>query len=355
MSNKKKILIFTPGGVGGAERMSVLIGKLLPKEQFEVKYVVVGRLRNIYNILPDGYAVDCIPVRNIYMFSTLRIWWKIMREKPDVVFVSQAAYNPRVIIASRLAGKKVVVRSSGMVKRYSKRKLREVKFTYPLADRLIAQQENMREQIINLLNVRPDKIVTIHNPFDSSDIDRLAAVGSPFSHDASINYVNVANINPNKSQDLAIKALAVVRQRLSNAHLYLIGNYDENSDYYKKLIKLVNGQKLNDCVHFIGYDKNPYKWVKNADCFVLSSKIEGFPNALIEASYLGVPCVTTRCLKLMDDIIEDGQNGYVVDVDDVEGMAQAMIKAIKIKNCKMIYCPGKTEDFVKEFESVDKE
>lgn len=350
--SKKKILIFTPGGVGGAERMSVLIGKLLPKDRFDVKYVVVGRLRNIYNILPNGYEVDCIPVRNIYAFSTLRIWWKILREKPDVVFTSQAAYNPRVIIASRLVGRKVVVRSSGMVKRYSKRKLREVKLTYPLADKLIAQQEDMREQIINLLNVRPNKIVTIHNPFDSSDIDRLASIGSPFSHDASINYVNVASINPNKSQDIAIKALVVVRQRLSNAHLYLIGNYDENSDYYKKLIKLINERKLDDCVHFIGYDKNPYKWVKNADCFVLSSKIEGFPNALIEASYLGVPCVTTRCLKLMDDIIEDGQNGYVVDVDDVEGMAQAMINAINIKKCEMVYKPGKAEDFANVFDLI---
>ena len=74
----KKILIFTPGGVGGAERMSVLIGKLLPQEHYNVKYIVVGRLRNIYNILPDGYAVDCIPVLNKYAFSTLRIWGKIL-------------------------------------------------------------------------------------------------------------------------------------------------------------------------------------------------------------------------------------------------------------------------------------
>jgi glycosyltransferase involved in cell wall biosynthesis len=352
MINRKKILIFTPGGVGGAERMSVLIGKLLPKDRFDVKYVVIGRLRNIYNILPEGYDVDCIPVRSIYAFSTLRIWWKILTEKPDVVFTSQAAYNPRVIIASRLAGRKVVVRSSGMVKRYSKCKFREVKFTYPLADKLIAQQEDMREQIINLLNVCPDKIVTIHNPIDSYDIDMLASAGSPFSQDASVNYVNVASINPNKSQDIAIKALAVVRQRLSNADLYLIGNYDENSDYYKRLIKLINRQKLGDCVHFIGYDKNPYKWVKNANCFILSSKIEGFPNALIEASYLGVPCVTTRCLKLMDDIIENSRNGYVVDVDDVEGMAQAMMKAVNIKKCEMIYKPGETEDFINVFRNV---
>ena len=111
----KKILIFLPGGGGGAERMSVLIGKILPKESFYVKYVVVGRLRTVYSVIPAGYEVECIPVHNIYCFSTLRIWWKIFREKPDIVFASQAAYNPRVIIASRLAKCKVVIRSSGMI------------------------------------------------------------------------------------------------------------------------------------------------------------------------------------------------------------------------------------------------
>lgn len=352
MTDKKKILIFTPGGVGGAERMSVLIGKFLPRERYDVKYIVVGRLRNIYNILPEGYAVDCIPVRNIYEFSTLRIWWKILREKPDVVFTSQSAYNPRVIIAARMAGRKIVVRSSGMVKRYSKRKFREVKWTYSHADMIIAQQEDMREQIINLLAVNPDRIVTIHNPMDSSDIDRLASAGSPYSNQANTNFVIVASVNPNKSQDVAIRALAIVRKTIINAHLYLVGKYDTNSNYFKGLIKQVEELRLDDCVHFIGYNKNPYKWVKNADCFVLSSQIEGFPNALIEASYLGIPCVSTKCLKIMDEIIKEGQNGYVVDVDDVEGMAQAMIKASKMKNCKMVYTPGKAEDFIKVFETI---
>lgn len=351
MTNKKKILIFTPGGVGGAERMSVLIGKLLPREHYDVKYIVVGRLRNIYNILPEGYAVDCIPVFNKYAFSTLRIWWKIMREKPDVVFTSQSAYNPRVIIAARLAGRKIIVRSSGMVKRYSKRRFREVKLTYRHSDMIIAQQEDMRDQIINLLAVNPDRIVTIHNPMDSSDIDRLASASSPYSNHANTNYVNVASVNPNKSQDVAISALAIVRKTITNAHLYIVGKFDTNSNYFKGLIKQVEELRLNDYVHFIGYDKNPYKWVKNADCFVLSSQIEGFPNALIEASYLGIPCVSTKCLKLMDEIIKDGQNGYVVDVDDVDGLAQAMKDAIKLKNCTMIYKPGTPEEFENLFDT----
>ena len=352
MSNKKKILIFTPGGVGGAERMSVLIGKLLPKDRFEVKYVVVGRLRNIYNILPEGYEVDCIPVRNIYEFSTLRIWWKIMKEKPDVVFASQVAYNPQVIIAARMAGRKVVIRSSGMLGNYSKKHLRRVKIPYPWANMLLAQQEDMREEMIRLLNVPPEKVVTIHNPLDTADIDKLGTAPSPYPDTEDVNYVQTANVIHRKAQDVAIKAMAVVKQGIPNAHLYFVGNYDERSDYYQSLCKLIAELNLQDCVHFVGYDKNPFRWVKNARCFVFPSRAEGLPNALIEASYLGVPCAASRCLNIVEDIIKDGKNGYVVNVDDVEGLAQAMKEAIELKGCTMCYNPGTPEDFASLFDSI---
>ena len=354
MTNKRKILVFTPGSVGGAERMSVLIGKLLPKEKFEVKYVVIGRSRDIYNILPEGYEVDCIPVRNIYAFSTLRIWWKILKEKPDVVFASQVAYNPRVIIAAKLAGRNVVIRSSGMVGRY-KKKWRPVKVTYPWADKLIAQQEDMREEMIRLLKVNPEKVVTLHNPLDCSDIDRLSVDPSPYPANDEVIFVETATVNHRKAQDVAIKAFSIVGKSIPNAHLYFVGKYDENSTYYQEQQKLIAELDLKECIHFIGYDNNPFKWVKNANCFVFPSRAEGLPNALIEASYLGVPCVASRCLPIVDDIIKEGQNGYVVDVDDVQGTAQAMVKAVNIKDCKMIYSPGKTEDFIKVFEFIDKE
>ena len=352
MTNRKKILIFTPGGVGGAERMSVLIGKILPQERYDVKYVVVGRLRNIYNILPKDYDVDCIPVRNIYEFSTLRIWWKIIKEKPDLVFSSQVAYNPRVIIAARLAGRKVVVRSSGMLGNYAKKKLKHVLATYPKADKLIAQQEDMRIEMIRLLKVNSDKVVTIHNPLDTTEIDILSKEPSPYPCSDCVNFVESASVNHRKAQDIAIKALAIVKKTIPNAHLYFVGSYEEKSDYYQELLQLISTYQLTDSVHFVGYDKNPFRWVKNADCFVFPSRAEGLPNALIEASYLGVPCAAARCLNIVDDIIKDGQNGYVVDVDDAAGLAGAMIKAIVMKDCKMIYKPGVSEDFIGVFDSI---
>lgn len=352
MAKRRKILIFTPGGVGGAERMSVLIGKMLPKDRYEVKFVVIGRLRNIYNLIPENYEVDCIPVRNIYEFSTLRIWRKIVKEKPDVVFTSQVAYNPRVILAAHLAGRKVVARSSGMLGNYPSKKLRGVQCTYPKADKLIAQQEDMRQEMLRLLKVGPEKIVTIHNPIDMEQIDSLSNVPSPYPNNGRVNFVETASVNHRKAQDVTIKSFALVKKEIPTAQLYFVGCYDENSDYYRSLLTDVDIEGLGGSVHFIGYDKNPFRWVKNADCFVFPSRAEGLPNALIEASYLGVPCVAAQCLEIVKDIIIDGQNGYTVPVDDVERLAEAMLKAVELKDCKMTYQPGKVEEFCQLIESL---
>ena len=349
----KKSLFFLPSGVGGAERMSVLIGKMLPKDRYYVKYVVIGRQHKIYDILPKQYDVDCIPLHNIYAFSTLRIWWKIIREKPDYVFASQVAYNPRIIIAAKMACRRVIIRSSGMLGNYPSLKLKRVQFTYPKADRLIAQQEEMRQEMIQLLNVNPNKVIAIHNPIDTTDIDELSKGPSPYPANNCINFVQAASVNHRKAQDIAIQSFAIVNKEIPNSELYFVGNFDEKSDYFQRLQLLADELKVTRHIHFIGYDKNPFRWVKNSDCFVFPSRAEGLPNALIEASYLGVPCVATRCLTIVDEIIKDGQNGCVVNVDDVEAFAKAMLKAVKLKNCKMIYKPGTSEEFTRLFEDIN--
>ena len=351
--DKKNILLFLPGGVGGAERMSVLIGKMLPKNRFHVKFVIIGKQQKIYDILPKQYDVDCIPIQNKYAFSTLRIWWKIVREKPDFVFSSQVAYNPRVIIAAKMACRKVVIRSSGMLGNYPQMKLKRVQLTYPKADMLIAQQEEMREEMIRLLKIYPNKVIAIHNPIDTADIDELSKDSSPYSTNNSVNFVQTASFIYRKAQDIAIQAFAIVHKDIPNSDLYFVGNYVGKSDYFQRLLQLADELKIKEHIHFVGYDKNPFRWVKNSDCFVFPSRAEGLPNALIEASYLGVPCVATRCLSIVDEIIKDGQNGYVVDVNDVEAFAQAMLKAVRLRNCKMNYKPGTSEEFARVFENIN--
>ena len=64
--SKRKVLFFLPPTVGGAERMTVTIAKMLPQDEFEVKFVVVGRsLGDIVKFIPDNYPIRLLQIRRI--------------------------------------------------------------------------------------------------------------------------------------------------------------------------------------------------------------------------------------------------------------------------------------------------
>lgn len=349
---KKKILFFLPGSTGGAERMTITIAKMLPLDQYDVKFVVIGKLRSIYNFIPEGYAVDCIPIRNRYCFATLRIALKILCERADLAFCSHVIFNHRVILAAKLTRTSVIVRSSGMPSQYGESFVSHIKSFYRLADAVIAQQEQMQQDFIHVLGVDPLKTIILHNPIDTEVIDAEANVPSPYPIADQINFCHVGRVKKVKGQDICISALEKVKAKIPNAHLYLVGTYNKEDEYYQSLRNLVQEYCLEDNVHFVGFDTNPYRWMRYCNCFVFPSRREGLPNALIEASYLQRPCVASRCLDIISRIIQDGRNGYVVPVADVESTAKAMEQAIHLNDCRMLYGPAKRKDFLQLFASV---
>ena len=113
---------------------------------------------------------------------------------------------------------------------------------------------------------------------------------------------------------------------------------------------IVAGANLDNYLHIVGFDPNPYKWIYNCDCFVLPSRLEGLPNALVEAMYLKKPVVATTCIEIIKRMVEDGYNGYLVPSEDTDAMADAMVKALNLKNFTMTYSPSKPEDFIRLFD-----
>lgn len=352
---KRKVLFFLPSNTGGAERMTITLAKMLPPDEFEVKFVIVHRsLGTIVNFIPPEYEVIHIPVHNIWCAATLRIIKVIRREKPDAVFSSLLYLNYRLIVAARICGVKVIVRNNIDLSRTSSSwSKRMVIFTYRWADKVIAQQEEMHDEIIEFTGLSTQKVITLHNPIDTDSIDVKAQEPSPYINaDKQLKYVWVARFSHEKGHDLLIKALHLVRKKNSNAHLYLVGKFDQAGAFFQELTRLIDSLDLKDYVHLVGFDNNPYRWVKNSDVYVMPSRLEGLPNSLIDAMYLGKPVVATRCIPVIDRIVEDGYNGYVVPSEDVEAMAEAMLKAPGLKGFKMTYKPASKEDVVALFRRI---
>ena len=352
MQNNKKVLFFLPSGVGGAERMTVSIAKMLPLDKFDVKFVIVNRsLGAIVDFIPPNYEIIHIPIHNIYCATTLRMLNVIRKEKPCIVFCSILYLNARLIVAAKLAGVKVIVRNNIDLSRTpSKINPILVKTTYRWADKVIAQQEEMHDEIVRYTNLPDSKVITLHNPIDIEEINKKALAPSPFTdNNIQIKYVWVGRFSRVKGQDIIVEAFEKLRKSVPNAHLYLVGKYDVDSIFFASVRKFVSDRGLKDYVHFVGFDTNPYRWMKYCDCYVMPSRLEGLPNSLIEAMYLGKPVVATKCIPIVSRIVKDGYNGILVETENIDSLAQGMKKALELKNYVMTYKPASQEDFCKLF------
>lgn len=351
MENKKKVLFFTPSTCGGAERMTITIAKMLPQDEFEVKFVIVDRtMGDIVRFIPTNYSTSLLKIRGIWDLCTFRIGNLIRKEKPYAVFASLMYLSARVIWVSKLFSVKSIVRNNiDFLKALPKNRL-FAKLSYRWADYIIAQQEEMREGIITFTHASPCKVITLHNPIDTALIDEKAKATSPYNmEEKSIKYVWTARVHRSKGQDILIRAFEIVHRAIPNSRLYLVGKYDQNDSYYQELKKLVDKKGLSDWVFFMGFDDNPYKWVANADCYVMPSRKEGLPNSLIDAMYLGKPVVATTCIPVVSRIVKDGYNGILVAPENIEAMADAMQKALLLTQFKMTYIGASKESFIELF------
>ena len=86
--------------------------------------------------------------------------------------------------------------------------------------------------------------------------------------------------------------------------------------------------KLDDTIELVGFKDNPFPWFAAADLFVLSSKHEGMPNALLQAIALGIPVVSTDCKTGPKEILEDGKWGLLSPVGCRDSLAKNIYTAL---------------------------
>jgi glycosyltransferase involved in cell wall biosynthesis len=350
--SKKKALFFVSPYFGGASRMTITIAKLLDRESYDVKFIVFGsEIKEIRNYLPKDYEVQLLHIKNIWDFTTLKMIRLFRKERPTHVFSSFRFLNFRVIAAAKFVGNvKIIVRNDNMLSTLRSDQRLLMKMTYPYADKIIVQQEEMYNELLSFLPMIKIKTVVCHNYLDTKVIDINLLEKSPYKNDNETRFVWAGRVTRDKGYEVLLKAFSIVRNSLPNAHLYLLGKYKEESSFFLKLQNYIVENKLSECVHFMGLVRNPHVYEKNADCFVLPSYIEGLPNALVEAMYIGVPVVATKCIPMISRMVDEGQNGYLVETGDYKKMAEAMIKAVSLKNCHTIYKPSTAEEYTCLFE-----
>ena len=349
----EKVLIFIQDAVGGAERMSVLIGKALAKEGKEVIYILIENSvsSSIVDFIPKDAKIIRIPMGNSIK-TTLFMLSVIKRIKPHFVFSSVLNINNKILPFRFLFPKtKIIIRCDNYLYTYNKRQRNIVASLYPKADIIIGQTEEMRDELIALNKFREKQVITLHNPIDIDTINsKLNGVEDPYPTNGLKHFVASGRFAYQKGFDFLIDAFSKVSKERDDCDLYIIGDFEYgNRDVYNLVKEKVKKYGIERKVHCLGYQNNPYPYIKYADCFVLSSRWEGLPNVLIEALHLGTPAAAFRCIPIIERIINDGATGFTAEKENVDSLAQAMSKSVDLGRIQSSYKSSKIEDFTKLF------
>jgi len=191
------------------------------------------------------------------------------------------------------------------------------------SSRVLAVSEGSRRAVMQLLGLPPGKTLTLYNPVDFAEIDRTVAAAH-VEKSPQPTLVALGRLTEAKDYPTMFEALARVRQSVP-ARLIVFGE----GPLLASLTSLVKKLGLKDAVEFRGFVKQPFAEVASCDVFVLSSRWEGLPTALIEAMALGLPCVATRCPYGPEEIITHGQTGLLVRPGDPGALAAGILEVLR--------------------------
>lgn len=331
---KRKVAFFGTSGYGGAENMTILYARILMAHGFDCSLLIVKKLEsetiNTLDYIPDNLPMEVVVTR--YRWAVFHIYKYLKREKPDAVFCTMPDLSMLLLILKKLGlyRGKVVVRDSNMPSRQTSRVRKLGMRFYRYADVLIAQTNEMRDEMLTVYGLTGENIKVINNPTDEDKIKGKIASHFDFDHHFT-NYVSVGRICGQKDYLTAIRAFALVLREHPDSRYYIIGG-ESDGEYAASIHDETRHLGIAEKVFFEGYQDNPYKYQDGCDAYVLSSIYEGLPNTMLDAMYLGKPVAATECIPYIAQVVHNGQNGYTVKVGDYKALADAMIKASQIKN-----------------------
>lgn len=356
MANEK-IALFVPSlRGGGAERVMLNLACGLAERGFKVD-LVLAKAEGPYlsEVAPGVRIVDFNARRVLYSLPQLMRYLRV--DRPQAL-LSTLSHANIVAIWARMVTRvpvRLVIREANTpspdAKGASTTRGRLMpafmRLFYHYADAIVAVSWGVAEDLKKTTGVSDSKLRVIYNPVNTPELFKKASeeLNHPWFLPAKPPVVlGVGRLTAQKDFATLIRAFALVRkERL--ARLMILGEGVERSG----LEALVRELGLEEDVVLPGFVENPYKYMKRAAVFVLSSQWEGFPNVLIEAMTLGTPVISTDCPSGSSEILEGGRWGRLIPVEDSEAMAQAIVQVLETPHEQLPNVRERARDFEQKY------
>lgn len=332
---RKKIMffLFSLSG-GGAERTIINLINNLNREKYEVVLVLGSNKNNDYidlvNNRTDIKMLNCSKLR----YCIVKLANLIRKENPDLLFSTINSNNLALLLAKIISFKKVpiIIREannrtqSGTVTILNK-VLTRILYNN-IANKIVSLSKGVKRDLVDNFNIKKNKISVIYNPVEVDSIKKLAerSMKSKLMESETKEKViiSVGRLVEQKDFKTLLQAYSIVSKEVKS-RLVILGKGPEE----ERLKELSKRLGISNKVSFLGFKKNPYKYIKKADLFVLSSKWEGFGHVIVESMVVGTPVISTNCKSGPKEIIGDDQYGLLVTVGVQKEMADKIITMLK--------------------------
>lgn len=322
---------------GGSERVMSIVANKMQERGYEVEIVCLNDQIVFYPI-NDGIKITHVEIEAGTKSLPKKLWWfrkYIQKTQPDVVIAFMVSVYTVTLLA--LMGVDIpVISSVRNDPAYSNlRKKITRKLLLPRSAHVVVQTQQIKQYFSK--NIQK-KTTVIYNPVNERVFEAPLNPPSMGSYDNDnpglkikderLNrIISVGRLYPQKDQKTMIEAFAKVSEKFPQWSLIIFGEGPERG----ALESLVERLKVKDKVSLPGKSENIIDELKKSKIFCLSSIYEGMSNALVEAICVGLPIVTTK-VSGTEELIENGENGFIVNIGDKDAMAEALTKIIEDDN-----------------------
>ncbi|WP_186474637.1 glycosyltransferase [Psychrobacter sp. KCTC 72983] len=326
-SKEKVLLVINCLQGGGAERSVLTLGQGFHELGYDV-HILRFKSKVAYELNDDiTYHQLDLNDYNSIPTKSLRYWYfakvldrYVLKEigipiltlanldKADMVLRHSSLPNIAHVIRNTISKKIELFRSQG--KKANDKRLSNIYSRHPC----ICISKGVEKDFQATLGVM--NTTTIYNPIDQRQIVQLA---SEFEPEFDSYIIHVGSFKTQKAHEVLIRSYAKTRKTLP---LLLLGE----GVLLASMKELVTSLGLDNRVHFLGFQKNPYPYIQKAQFMVLSSVFEGFGRVIAESLALGTPVISTDCPSGPSELLPPHN---LVPVGDIDTLAKKMDEAME--------------------------
>lgn len=329
---RPRILLLIPHlGGGGSERVIETLARSLDPAKYDVHLALITTSHGDYRYSPLEIPVHQFRAERV-RHSGLRLLRLIWKLRPSLILSGIAHLNFLVLALKPLLPRRtrIIVRQNGAVAetlRPHSRQLSRRLYSraYRRADRVICQTEAMAREIRLGLSVEPSKLAVLPNPTDITYIRNRTLLHEK-RISANPTLIAVGRLVPEKGFDLLLDTLASLPSPHHSTELFLVGTGPQQRSLERQAQEL----GIHSRVHFVGQLNDPIIQFPHASLFVLSSRTEGLPNAMLEAAAAGLPIVATPASDGLVDLLQHRGGVWLASEISSEALQVALQQALTV-------------------------